>query len=59
MGVKNGANDTEKTTLNISLTVEEKKKLKIYAAEHGITVSAIIQKFISTLDRKENRQDVV
>ncbi len=51
--IKIDANEADKTTLNISLTVNEKKKLKIYAAERGITVSAIIQEFISTLDRKE------
>jgi len=47
---------TEKrVTVNISLTPEEKAKLKIYAAQQGKTVSAVIQEFIASLEKKTQK----
>lgn len=46
-------NTEKRVTVNISLTPEEKAKLKIYAAKQGKTVSAVIQEFIATLDEKK------
>ena len=43
----------KRVTVNISLTPEEKAKLKIYAAKQGKTVSAVIQEFIASLDEKK------
>ena len=43
------SNGAEKTTLNISLTTEDKKFLKVYAAQNGTTISSMIQGFIETL----------
>ncbi len=47
------SNGTEKTTLNISLTVEDKKFLKVYAAQNGTTISSMIQGFIETLKSEQ------
>ncbi|MDD7592986.1 MAG: hypothetical protein PUJ57_01930 [Peptoniphilaceae bacterium] len=47
----------EKTTLNISLTVDEKRFLKVYAAKNGLTVSGIIQKYIEGLRKKSEAKD--
>ena len=48
--------EAEKTTLNISLTVEEKKYLKVYAAQNGLTVSGIIQDYIEELRKRTEEQ---
>lgn len=48
--------EAEKTTLNISLTVEEKKFLKVYAAQNGLTVSGIIQDYIEELRKRTEEQ---
>ena len=39
----------DKTTLSISLTKSEKRFLKIYAAEHDTTISALIHQYIQSL----------
>lgn len=49
MNEKTAENGAAKTTLNLSLTVEDKKFLKVYAAQNGTTVSGMIQDFIETL----------
>ncbi len=54
--IKNTAAEAEKTTLNISLTVEEKKFLKVYAAQNGLTVSGIIQDYIEELRKRTEEQ---
>ena len=43
----------ERVSVNISLTQEEKAKLKIYAAKKCKTVSAVIQEFIASLEEGE------
>lgn len=45
----------ERVSINVSLTQEEKAKLKIYAAKQSKTVSAVIQEFIASLEEKENK----
>jgi len=45
----------ERVSVNISLTQDEKAKLKIYAAKKGKTVSAVIQEFIATLGKDEKK----
>lgn len=49
MNEKTAGSGAEKTTLNLSLTVEDKKFLKVYAARNGTTVSGVIQDFVQTL----------
>ena len=56
-GTKPVVNCSEKTTLNISLTVEDKKFLKVYAAQNGLTISGIIQEYIDKLrERTEEKK---
>lgn len=38
--------DEERTTLSLSLTVKDKKTLKILAAEKDITIAAMIHEWI-------------
>jgi glutamate-1-semialdehyde aminotransferase len=42
------ANDDmeKRTTLSLSLTVNDKKALKMYAAEHETTIAAVIHEWI-------------
>lgn len=47
--------DLEKrTTLNLSVTVADKQFLKIYAAEKGMTVAAVIHECITEYLSKKN-----
>lgn len=47
--------DLEKrTTLNLSITVVDKQFLKIYAAEKGMTVAAVIHECITEYLSKKN-----
>ena len=39
--------DNKRTTIQVSLSVEDKKLLKKYAAERGTTVAAIIHEWIT------------
>lgn len=48
--------DSEKrTTLNLSVTVADKQFLKIYAAEQGITVAAVIHECITEYLSKKKK----
>ncbi len=38
--------DEERTTLSLSLTVADKKALKMIAAEEGITIAALVRRWI-------------
>ena len=38
--------DEKKTTITFNVSVENKKALKVYAAEHEITISALMTKWI-------------
>ena len=38
MSEKTAGNGSEKTTLNLSVTVEDKRFLKVYAAQNGTTI---------------------
>jgi hypothetical protein len=49
MNEKVAGNGTEKTTLNLSITVEDKKFLKVYAAQNGATISSMLQDYIEEL----------
>lgn len=44
---ENNPASPERTTLSLSLTVEDKKALKVMAAERGTTIAAIIHQWIS------------
>ena len=45
----------KRTTLNLSVTVADKRFLKIYAAEKGVTVAAVIHECITEyLSKKRN-----
>ena len=41
--------EERKTTLNVSLSAEDKKFLKIYALEHDTTVAALIEAYVEKL----------
>lgn len=46
-----------RTTLNLSVTVEDKQFLKIYAAEHDKTVAAVIHECITEyLSKKDSNR---
>lgn len=48
--------DSEKrTTLNLSVTVADKQFLKIYAAEQGVTVAAVIHECITEYLSKKKK----
>lgn len=44
----------KRTTLNLSITVADKQFLKIYAAEKGMTVAAVIHECITEYLSKKN-----
>ena len=48
--------ENERTTLTISISAEDKKRLKIIAAEQGTTISAVIHKWIER-NEKEGRKN--
>lgn len=45
--VGEGVSAPERTTLSLSLTVEDKKALKMMAAERGVTIASIIHEWIA------------
>ena len=46
---KEAEGNTGKTPLNISLPAEDKKFLKVYAAQNGTTISKLVQDYIEKL----------
>ena len=54
---KKNTMDKNRTTLNLSVTVEDKTFLKIYAAEHGVTVANVIHECITEYLTKEKNND--
>lgn len=54
MNEKVAGNGTEKTTLNLSITVEDKRFLKVYAAQNGTTISSMLQNYIETLKHSQD-----
>ncbi len=53
MKERTAGNGSEKTTLNLSVTVEDKRFLKVYAAQKGTTISSILQDYIETLRQSQ------
>lgn len=51
-GIRMSAEKT-KTTLNVSITAEDKKFLKLYALKHDVSVAALIEAWIRELRKKE------
>ena len=49
MSEKTAGNGSEKTTLNLSVTVEDKRFLKVYAAQNGTTISGMLQDYTGLL----------
>ncbi|MBQ6001027.1 MAG: hypothetical protein IJL15_05830 [Clostridia bacterium] len=45
----------ERVSMNIALSPENKKFLKIYAAEHDTTVAAVIAKCVEKLKKETER----
>lgn len=45
----------ERTTMTISISTEDKKKIKIIAAEKRMTVSAVIHEWIEKYSKKEKK----
>lgn len=54
MSEKTTGNGSEKTTLNLSVTVEDKRFLKVYAAQNGTTISGMLQNYIETLRHSQD-----
>lgn len=50
---KNISVEERRTTMNVSLTVDDKKFLKVYAAEHDTSVAALIHDAVERLRREE------
>lgn len=48
-------NERERTTMTLSLTVEDKQFLKIYAVEKGTTVAAVIHELVEGLRKEQNK----
>ena len=46
--------EERKTTLNISISADDKKFLKMYALEHDTTVAALIEAFVEKLRKEKN-----
>ncbi len=44
---KKTSTEEERTTLSLSLTVADKKELKMIAAEEGITIAALVRRWIA------------
>ena len=47
VGVKDAADDEKRTTLSLSLTVSDKKALKLMAVERETTIAAIVHEWIA------------
>jgi hypothetical protein len=56
MNEKVAGNGTEKTTLNLSITVEDKVFLKVYAAQNGTTISSMLQDYIEELKQCQGEE---
>ena len=54
MSEKTAGNGSEKTTLNLSVTVEDKRFLKVYAAQNDTTISGMLQNYIETLKHSQD-----
>ena len=54
MSKKTAGKGSEKTTLNLSVTVEDKRFLKVYAAQNGTTISGMLQDYIETLKHSQD-----
>ena len=50
-----GADDEKRTTLSLSLTVGDKKKLKLMAVEQDTTIAALIHGWITERFEKESK----
>lgn len=50
--------EEKKTTLNISIKLEDKKFLKMYAIKHDTTVTALIEDYVMKLkgEAQENEE---
>ncbi len=46
----------ERVPMNITLSPENKKFLKLYALEHGTTVSQVITEYVEKLRKKEEKK---
>jgi hypothetical protein len=54
MSKKTAGNGSEKTSFNLSVTVVDKRFLKVYAAQNGTTISGMLQDYIETLKHSQD-----
>jgi hypothetical protein len=54
MSEKTTGNGSETTTLNLSVTVQDKRFLKVYASQNGTTISGMLQDYIETLKHSQD-----
>lgn len=47
--------DEKRTTLSLSLTVSDKKALKLMALEQNTTIAAIIHEWIQEMNKEANK----
>ena len=53
--MKNKANSVDRTVISVSLTINDKEKLKKLAAKNEMTASALLSKWIREEYEKENK----
>ena len=51
------SNTEKRTSMNIALSPEDKKFLKVYAIEHDTTVAAVIHEFVEKLRGKDGESN--
>ena len=48
--------ESKKTTLNVSISSEDKKFLKMYALQHDVSVSALVEAWIQQLKQEQTKE---
>ncbi len=57
MNEKDIGTDSERTTLNLSVSAEDKKFLKVFAAQNETTISSMIHDYVNTLKTAGSDKD--
>ena len=57
VGTMKSGDRTPRIPINLTLSPEDKRWIKVYAAEHDMTVSDVLQQHIRVLQEKERDRD--
>lgn len=57
VGTMKSGDRTPRIPINLTLSPEDKRWIKVYAAEHDMTVSDVLQQHIRVLQKKESDPD--